>query len=83
MVNEGDKVKYEALLNSIKIIKSQGKKETYYKIKETNILDNDNLTNIPQYQSFIVSKIRQYTETEYNNKTNQTLNDICADIIDK
>lgn len=72
---------YVGVLNCIKYIKENCTKEAYYTIDESIIYDSSTITEDEIERSYIISILREKSNTEFYNKISDTIEEICLKIV--
>ena len=81
---EKSKSQYIDLLKCINLIMNDStiaQKQTYYSFPESFLYDNKQVFSDEKNKSFVISRIRDKDNNRYHNKTSNTVQEICVDIM--
>lgn len=82
--SEKSKSQYISLLKCINLIMTDNtivQKQIYYSFPESFIYDNKQIFPDKKNKSFVISKFRDKDNNRYHNKTSNTVQEICVDIM--
>lgn len=82
--SEKSKSQYIALLKCINLIMTDNtivQKQIYYSFPESFLYDNKQIFPDIKNKSFVISKFRDKDNNRYHNKTSNTVQEICVDIM--